>query len=95
MENPGDSSASVLLHHLTPGIQLLPWPAPEERDRQTAGIQDTRGVGGGGSGQDEGGEPGNFPPRAALRNRRLGDEKSEVTCGYGGKWALVSRRAEI
>lgn len=31
MENPGDSSASMLPHHLTPSIQLLPWPSSRDR----------------------------------------------------------------
>lgn len=67
VENPVDFSASMLPHHLTPSIQLLPWLSSRDRRIERAGIRDAswKEGGGGEEGQDEGGEPGLFPPRAS------------------------------
>lgn len=52
MENPGDSSASMLPHHLTPSIQLPPWPSSRERrikrEHGSKTQELARGVAGGG-----------------------------------------------
>lgn len=74
VENPGDSSASMLLHHLTPSIQGLPRPSCRERTESRDPRRRSCGGREGREGQDEGGEQGVFQPRDTGRNRRPAEQ---------------------
>lgn len=78
VENPGDSSASMLLHHLTPSIQGLPRPRCRERTESRDPRRRSCGGKEGREGQDEGGGQGVSSPGILAE---IADQQSRVTCG--------------
>ena len=97
VENPRDSSESLLLHHLTPSIQSLPRPSSRDRRIESArdqgrlncGEGEGCGVGGGGRRAGETGRGWGtrcLPAQdSSLKSQASRMEQQRVTCRHSSK----------